>query len=55
MRQEDGGIAFLAEPFVLGDDLHSGFETDARKVVGMGAGNTFRTYLDATDDTHLGG
>ena len=53
MRQEDGDVAFLAEMFVLGNHLLGGLETDAVQIVGMGAGNTFRTGLDATDDAHL--
>ena len=53
MRQQDGDVTFLAETLILGDDLLGGLETDALQIVGMGAGNTGRTQLDAADDTNL--
>ena len=53
MRQEDGDIPFLAEGLVLGNHLFGRLEGDALEIVGMGAGNAFRTELDATDDTYL--
>jgi hypothetical protein len=53
MRKQNSHVAFFAQPFVLGDDLLSRFETDAFQIARMCAGNTCRIELDAANDAYL--
>ena len=53
VREQDGDIALLAEPFVLGDYFLGRLEMDATDVVWVRAGNAFGTQLDGPYDTNL--